>query len=188
VRSNLKRRSSCFGTVQVRLRTHTTLQRVIHCPREIWVVAAVPLEANFKALNPVVLPCSGRCAGATDQRRVGALRLRWLSCARRRLPVNLWPAQPAFLHRRILRLEAHHAPGAFNQRCAYLRITALGHAAWNALAATCAFAGTKPGVGTDGATIIEPMSIADLAREHNAGEFAHAPREARGSRGFQFTC
>ena len=106
MRSNLKRRSSCFGTVQVRLRTHTTLQRVIHCPREIWVVAAVPLEANFKALNPVVLPCSGRCAGATDQRRVGALRLRWLSCARRRLPVNLWPAQPSVF------APAHTAAGS----------------------------------------------------------------------------
>ena len=94
----------------------------------------------------------------------------------------------SLLHRRILWLEAHHAPGTLHQCRAHPRITALGHAAWNALAATCAFAGTKPGVGTDGATIIEPMPIADLAREHDAGELAHAPREATGSGGFQFTC
>ena len=73
------------------------------------------------------------------------------------------------LHRRILRLKAHHAPGALYQCGADPRITALGHAAWHALAATAAFAGTKPGVRTDGATIVEPMPIADLAREHDAG-------------------
>src|SRR5258705_4843563 len=55
---------------------------------------SVPLEPNFKALSPVALPCSGQYAGATDQRPDGALRLQWLSCARRRSRVNLWPAQP----------------------------------------------------------------------------------------------
>src|SRR6267378_4527058 len=52
---------------------------------------SVPLEPNFKALNPVAL----RCSGATDQRPDDALRLRWPSCARRRSRVNLWPAQPS---------------------------------------------------------------------------------------------
>src|SRR5262249_50132203 len=61
------------------------------------------------------------------------------------------------LHWRILRLEAHHAPGAPYHCGAEPRITALGHAAWHALAATAAFARTKPGVRTDGATIVEPM-------------------------------
>src|SRR5215831_12316252 len=83
----------------------------------------------------------------------------------------------AFLHRRILRLEAHHAPGALYQCGADPRITALGHAAWHALAATAAFARTKHGVRTDGATIVEPMPIADLAREHDAGELTHSPRQ-----------
>ena len=85
-------------------------------------------------------------------------------------------------------MKTHHAPGAFHQCRADPRITALGHAAWNAFAATGAFAGTKPGVATDSATIIEPMPIADLAGEHNAGELAHAAREAGGRAGFQFTC
>ena len=35
------------------------------------------------------------------------------------------------LHRRILRLKAHHAPGALYQCGADPRITALGHAAWH---------------------------------------------------------
>ena len=92
------------------------------------------------------------------------------------------------LHRRILRLKAHHAPGALYQCGADPRITALGHAAWNALTATCAFAGTKPGLGADGATIVEPMPIADLARKHDAGELTHSPRQGRWSGGLQFTC
>src|SRR5438270_557125 len=50
---------------------------------------SVPLEPNFKALNPVALPCSGRYALATDQPPDDALRLLWLSCARRRSRVNL---------------------------------------------------------------------------------------------------
>ena len=70
--------------------------------------------------------------------------------------------QPLF-DRWILRLETHHAPGAFYQRSADARIAALGHAAWHAFAATAAFAGTEPSVRTDGATIVEPMPIADLA-------------------------
>ena len=80
------------------------------------------------------------------------------------------------LHRRILRLEAHHAPGALYQCGADPRITALGHAAWHALAATTAFAGTKLGVRTDGATIVELMPITDLAREYDA-ELTHSPRQ-----------
>ena len=139
---------------------------------------SVPLEPNFKALSPVALPCSGRCAGATDQRPDDALRLRWPSCARRPVRVNLWPGRPsAFAPADTAAGTATLRAGTLHQRRADPRITALGHAAWNAFAATCAFAGTKPGVGTDGATIVEPMPIADLAREHNAGELAHAPRE-----------
>ena len=74
----------------------------------------------------------------------------------------------ALLHWRILRLEAHHAPGALHQCGTDPRITALGHAAWHALATTAAFAGTEPSIGTDGATVVEPMPIADLARKHDA--------------------
>src|ERR1044071_2106077 len=83
----------------------------------------------------------------------------------------------ALLHRRILPVGADHSPGALYPRRAAPRITARGHAAWHALAATAALAGTKPSVRTDGATIVEPMPIADLAREHDAGELTHSPRQ-----------
>src|SRR5215831_1024254 len=55
----------------------------------------VPLEPNFKALSPVVLPCSDRCAGATDQGPDDGLRLRWPSCAGRPGLASLLPGCPS---------------------------------------------------------------------------------------------
>src|SRR5438067_6109019 len=56
---------------------------------------SVFLEPNFKALNPTALPCSGRYAGATDQRPDDALRLQWPSCARLQGCASLWPGWPS---------------------------------------------------------------------------------------------
>lgn len=184
-RSNLKRRCE-LRTVsgigdQVRPRTHATFQ-------------TVPLEQNyFKTSSRVALRCSGRCAGATDRQPDDAPPLRWLSCARLRWRVNPAPAGPARPGAFAPADTAAGTPkvfgaGALHQSGSYPRIPALGHAAWQALAATGAFTRTKSRVRTDGATIVEPMPSANLAREHDAGELTHSPRQDRGSARFQFTC
>src|SRR6266487_3688488 len=164
-----------LGTVQVRLRTHTTFQRVIQCPRGDFGLLLFPSNQFLKALNPVALRCSGRYAGATDQRQDGAPRLRSPSCARRPGRASLLRGCPsAFAPADTAAGSAPCARHTPPMPRADSRITALGHATWHALATTAAFAGTKPSVGTDGATIVEPMPIADLACEHNAGELAHS--------------
>src|SRR5439155_20979763 len=94
----------------------------------------------------------------------------------------------ALLHRWIVRLETHHAPGALDQSGPDSWVTSLGHTSGHALAAAAAFPGTKPGVRTDGASIVEPVPVADLTGEHHAGELAQSPRERERSEGLQFSC
>jgi len=92
--------------------------------------------------------------------------------------------QPLF-DRWILRLETDHAPSALHQSCSQPRVPSLGYAAWDPFTAAAAFPGTQPGVRTDGAPVVKPMPIADLAREHHASQFAQSGRNIGRSGRFQ---
>src|SRR5436190_9265573 len=95
-------------------------------------------------------------------------------------------AQTLF-HRRIVGLEAHHAPGTLHQSRSQPRVTAFGYAPWNPFTPAAAFAGTQSGVRTDRAPIVKPVPITNLAGEHHASQFTQPGRDRSWRGCFQFT-
>src|SRR5205807_9094329 len=83
----------------------------------------------------------------------------------------------ALLHRWIVRLETHHAPGPLDQSGPDAWVTSLGHTSGHALADAAAFPETKPGVRTDGASIHEPEPVADPSAQHHSASHAPSPRQ-----------
>src|SRR5690242_21504579 len=85
-------------------------------------------------------------------------------------PCSFGQNSQTFLNRRIIGLEAHHAPGTFHQRRAQPRITVFGHTAWHSLAPAAVFAWTQSRVGTDRAPIGKTSPRADLACHYHRGQ------------------
>src|ERR1700732_3184436 len=88
-----------------------------------------------------------------------------------------------FFDWRILGLETHHAPGAFDQGSAQALVTPFGHTARDAFGSTAMFSRTQTGVRTDRAPIREALPGTNLACHYYGGEFAdperHRPWSAR---------
>src|ERR1700758_5032390 len=92
-----------------------------------------------------------------------------------------------FFDRRILGLETHQTPGAFDQGSAQALVTPFGHTARDAFGSTAMFSRTQTGVRTDRAPVREALPGTNLACEYCGGEFADSQRHRARSALFQLT-
>ena len=175
VQSKATVRAALCGSDQVRFRTHATFQ-------------TVPLELN--SLNREAELGSAAAAGM-DAPQIHRQPTRYgddgFFAHRAQSARTFGEDGQALFDWRILRLEAHHAPGTLHERCSDPRISSLGHTAWDSFSSTAVFSGAQPGVRTDCPPVIEPVPVTDLAREYHRGQFAQPARNIERRGGFQFS-